>query len=236
MVETSKVDLSGLKTMTSGEVISILNGFTIGELISAFDTYPEIYQQYGPLYMNAIDEARSENITREAQAAGLNKLKIIQKIRSQESVQWDSSDNYFQVNDVGTVRESISEEMGTDLLRIEKRAVMTISMLINWWLVYVLSNNLVVEDTITIDQRIRDGFGSIFQEKGISAQENVLLGTFIATLSDEFTEDTISLSPEMKDHLFNQAKYLQSMIDRLFTTSSSTLSIKSPDSTTDTVA
>ena len=226
----NKADLSKLMTMPSGDVISILNGFSIKELVDIFNAYPEIYQRYGPLYYNAIVESRSVNVGRSAQAAGLDKLKISQKIISQESSQWMSADNLLSINRVGIVDEKVSGVMGSDLLRVDKNVVMTLSMLIDWWMTYIILNNLIVDESFKIDQKIRDGFSSIFQEKGLSTLNDVLISTFIEILSDVFNENEVVLTSEIKNYLFGQAKSLREMIDRLFQKSSSTLSIRSPES------
>ena len=221
--QTLGVDLSGLTTMPTGEVISILNGFTVEELIQVFNTYPGINQQYGPLYAYAIVESRGASIDgKNVQAAALNKLGIDQRIINQEITQWRSADEFLFVNQVGTIDEEVSDVMGSDLLRIGKNVVMTLSMLIDWWLIYIFTNNLVINDTFKIDQKIRDGFGSIFQEKGLSTQDNVSISTFTEILSDMFMKGGVALTPDISNYLFGQAKSLQSMIDRLFTVSSST--------------
>lgn len=204
------------RSMSSNEIIRTLNNLSNDELVEVFNKYSEIYKDYGQLYIFALTENRNVDNNRND---SINNLKIEQNIINNKIQQWNTSYDYFKVNPLGTLNESISNIMGSDLLKIGNRVVITLSMANDWFLIYIISNSLITKpnDQLKFDQKLKDGFGSSFRERGISFENDVeiSLSLFLEVLGNEFSIDEIKISSDKKELIFDQARRLNSIYNSL---------------------
>ena len=213
--QVASFDLSKIATLPTQDAIGILNDFSIEQLAYIFAKYPEINRLYGSLYSIGIVESRSPETKMQNKAAEVEKVQVEQVIAIHDKVEWRSADDYVDINKPGKVDPNVSKHMGSDLLRMGEVVVTTLPMLVDWWLVYLYSSNLVQGSEIIPDQRILDAFRSSFNNRGVSTDGTITINIFSSVVADEFYEGEVSLTGEAKEYLFRQAKHLRSILDKI---------------------
>src|SRR5680860_512222 len=100
-------------------------------------------------------------------------------------------ERYFEDHDIGLVDGVVSSMMqDQDFILIDGKIVATQSMVINWWMLYILSRKLLEGNKVMIERDeeniISTAFGESLQSK-ILENGGMYLPNFIDMISENFT-------------------------------------------------
>ncbi len=188
--------LDTLSEMDQSGAIHILDKIPRKELSEVFNRYPDLkakYYRYYKEYLTSVDQ-----VDRKAE-------ELDAQLRARAIIMYQSPEKYNEYSDVILIDEVLTKAMDLgDFINIGEKAVVTTSIVIEWWKIYVRGQDLIDdEENISPDNRTKAAFGD--QIRSISTD-----GTFkeamLPYLVEKHSEkSSIALPQDAQEILFDYA-------------------------------
>ncbi len=202
-----------LNQMTSRDVIPVLNRFSDDQREVIWKQYPKLMEKYQSIYL--VDEVV------------LPVERPIDKTTQRRSLELQDPSSYFIYNPLGVASLQMSKLIGDNRLEMNGQTIITLDILINFWLKYAIDNQLFIQGSSPVDPQIYSSLDRGHQESMIFPDDQVnhifsydydqighIIGNPIPLhkwtelISNNFALQDIDLSPESQEQIYQWAKEL----------------------------